>query len=418
MKFLTAFDDRVFSDGSIDPLGLTPIWVGFSRRFISNLTTVTTSTHDVLTVLLAAAIAADHPHGQGLLMVEPFLRFEQLAAFTRTYYNIGQTVRGVRLVSKRLQTKLRLDHKEQILSNQRAYGLWGYYTGPLTESDLLIYDRRLEGYVLSETACDAVHSLLSSMSSTKREQMRTVLLQESCGDDTVVRSMMNNMKTLFTRFSQHDDTRVLIREQFAKGAFSGADERVATKQQLLYALMPRTNDVLQEAHIQQLIDCASKSTDGHDLAEDLRVLLALDHVLGNARRLFDFIRHKEFTRDSLREEIESAKWNAVNSVDDATRALTGIRLSKSIEQGRSLDEQWSIYLDSSSDIVAQVDALFAIHDYIVAARRTARWVDRTNDGQYHPKRSNGATRVLDVNRNGALTFGYFLPSMQRLKCEL
>ena len=84
--FLTDLDDRARVKGSRDPLGAQPIWTRFGRHVIGNLTTVTTSLRDFTTLLLgyyfAERVAEEAGTGSE---VETFLKWEQLAAYSRAY---------------------------------------------------------------------------------------------------------------------------------------------------------------------------------------------------------------------------------------------------------------------------------------------------------------------------------------------
>jgi len=140
--FLTDIDSRAAIKGSRDPLGVQPIWTRMGRHVVGNLTTVSTSVRDFTVLLLGywfAERVADGGGGDGDLAV--FLKWEQLAAYSRWRINNDHSFRGTERTGKNLgegrKVRLGADPASQILSNQKTYGLWGLYTVPARSSGLL-----------------------------------------------------------------------------------------------------------------------------------------------------------------------------------------------------------------------------------------------------------------------------------------
>src|SRR5678809_1243786 len=109
--FLTLLDPRAKIKGSRDPLGLQPIWTRFGRRVVRNLTTVTTSAREFTTLLLGLFFAEQALEAGDITdesrFVECFLKFEQLAAYSRYAWRdktgddeLG--IRGIQRVKSRL----------------------------------------------------------------------------------------------------------------------------------------------------------------------------------------------------------------------------------------------------------------------------------------------------------------------------
>lgn len=140
--FLTDLDSRAAVKGSRDPLGIQGLWTGLGRHVVGNLTTVSTSVRDFTTLLLGYWFAEQvaEVSGPGTELAT-FLKWEQLAAYTRGHVNGDWSFRGTERAKQRLSesTRVRLsaDRAEQILGNQKIYGLWGLYTVPSQSSGLL-----------------------------------------------------------------------------------------------------------------------------------------------------------------------------------------------------------------------------------------------------------------------------------------
>src|SRR5215471_13650482 len=101
--FLTDLDSRAAIKGSRDPLGIQQIWTRLGRHVVGNLTTVSSSVRDFTTLLLgyhfAERLADDLGAGSELAT---FLKWEQLAAYSRGVANQDWAFRGTERVRKNL----------------------------------------------------------------------------------------------------------------------------------------------------------------------------------------------------------------------------------------------------------------------------------------------------------------------------
>lgn len=140
--FLTDLDSRMAVKGSRDPLGIQPVWTRMGRRVVGNLTMASSSLRDFTATLLGYWVAervADRA-GAGSELAT-FLRWEQLADYSRAYFNKDWEFRGTERVRQRLGEGARVTlsgaQGHQVLSNQKIYGLWGLYSVPSRASGLL-----------------------------------------------------------------------------------------------------------------------------------------------------------------------------------------------------------------------------------------------------------------------------------------
>ncbi len=158
MPFFTQIDPRAKIKGSRDPLGVQPVWSRMGRQVVRNLTTVTTSLRGFTTLLLGLYVAervTDDATAEEGEFLAAFLKFEQLAAYSRVAISqqtggaIGangedreNTIRGIRRVERKLiegkgKVQISANSEDQILSNQKTYGLWGLYSVAARNSGLL-----------------------------------------------------------------------------------------------------------------------------------------------------------------------------------------------------------------------------------------------------------------------------------------
>lgn len=140
--FLTDLDSRAEVKGSRDPLGIQGVWTRFGRQVVGNLSTVSNSVRDFTVLLLGYYFAARvaEQNGPGFEL-DTFLKWEQLAGYARGRVNKDWAFRGTERARLRLDESsiitLSAATKDQLLSSQKLYGLWGLYTVPGRTSGLL-----------------------------------------------------------------------------------------------------------------------------------------------------------------------------------------------------------------------------------------------------------------------------------------
>jgi hypothetical protein len=135
MYFITKQDPNYTVKGSRDPLGFQVIWQASGRKLIPYLSTVSGSVKDFQ--ILSTAYFYKHELNMDDESFERFfILFEQLMAYTRYQLNGGEGFNGVDRVKRIFAVsskEVRISMDNQILSNQRAYGIWGKYIRPFTD---------------------------------------------------------------------------------------------------------------------------------------------------------------------------------------------------------------------------------------------------------------------------------------------
>ncbi|MBK9480375.1 MAG: hypothetical protein IPN99_16305 [Bacteroidetes bacterium] len=140
MYFLTKQDPNYSIKGSRDPLGFQVVWQAAGRKLIPFLSTVSGSIKDFQILCLAYALKKE-------LKIEDkqfesfFLRFEQMMAYTRYKSYPKEGFNGVDKVRKMMSgnpatVKISSAIADQLLSSQKAYGIWGKYNSPFSEMRL------------------------------------------------------------------------------------------------------------------------------------------------------------------------------------------------------------------------------------------------------------------------------------------
>jgi len=137
MYFFSALDPNFRIKGSRDPLGFQSIWSGKGREVVAHLSTVSSSLVDFM--ILAYAIHFQHDRDPRYFL-NFFIKFEQACAFARMLFNEAYSFNGTTFVGHNLQERAdqnafscSLQSKDTILSNQRAYGIYGKYIRPFRD---------------------------------------------------------------------------------------------------------------------------------------------------------------------------------------------------------------------------------------------------------------------------------------------
>jgi len=140
MYFITEQDPNYSIKGSRDPLGFQVVWQAAGRKLIPYLSTVSGSIKDFQILCLAYALKKELKIEDK--QFEPFfLRFEQMMAYTRYKSYPKEGFNGVDKVRKLMSgnpasVKISSAIADQLLSNQKAYGIWGKYNSPFSEMRL------------------------------------------------------------------------------------------------------------------------------------------------------------------------------------------------------------------------------------------------------------------------------------------
>lgn len=135
--YFTDIDPDYSIKGSRDPLGFQVIWQHQAKKLIPFLSTVSGSLRDFQVLSLAHHLYGDLNAG----FMPFFIRFEQLIAYAR-FTKGEKDFNGTRKVAAIINSDPRTltlspAKRDQILTNQRAYGIWGKYNRPYTEMGIL-----------------------------------------------------------------------------------------------------------------------------------------------------------------------------------------------------------------------------------------------------------------------------------------
>ena len=321
--FLTDLDSRAAIKGSRDPLGLVPLWSQFGRHVVGNLTTVTGSVRGFTTTLLGYHFAREVQERDGNkseATLALFLKFEQLAAYCRYQVKRDDGFRGIERVKRNLAEggalKLSARGEDQILSNQKVYGLWGLYSvasraSGLLERDEAILTRRAREFVESQYI-----GFLSKEGFKDGRDVVELLRQERA--DLQIAGKHAGLARAIAQIHGLKLTRAereFYREHLVLG---GPGDSTKGRQGQLAELMTKlpAGSPFDRKELKELIRQAGRRGEGWaPLADRLERVDLLESVLVPAESAFAFVlaRHGQKTAEVAR-EIEKA-WGPLRFID-------------------------------------------------------------------------------------------------------
>lgn len=295
--FLTDIDSRAAVKGFRDPLGSQQIWTRLGRHVVGNLTTVSNSVRDFTTLLLGYYFAEQLSHDLGPgSELSTFLKWEQLAAYSRAVANEDFGFRGTDKVRKNLSEGSRVCLSEnqghQILSNQKIYGLWGLYTMPARASALVDGDpsrltpeaakfvERQYLPMLEQGAGKSAKRILELL----RQKLSRIDVQQS--HKGVVSCVGNVLQNRFTAREKE-----FYRDHLLFGG--PEDETDGRQQQLAELLGPSLSDqefLWSPSAVDELSKAAQSRGDAwHPLADRLHRIRTCESVLAPTALLFIYL---------------------------------------------------------------------------------------------------------------------------------
>jgi hypothetical protein len=131
MYFFSAVDPNYRIKGSRDPLGFQSLWAAAGHGVVKHLSTVSTNLRDFMILSYGRYFFGDNdPRG----FISFFLKFEQACAYARRIHNNETSFNGIDFVNKKAnEDEFKISLRYTILSNQRAYGIYGKYIRPFRD---------------------------------------------------------------------------------------------------------------------------------------------------------------------------------------------------------------------------------------------------------------------------------------------
>jgi hypothetical protein len=401
MFFLTQIDPRAAIKGSRDPMGFQPIWTAFGRQIVGNLTTITTSVKNFATLLLGCyfaeeAIACSSANEQQRAAL--FLKFEQLAAYSRHAYSEGQSdfaesPLGIRRVIRRFhddrgRLRISANREHQILSNQKTYGLWGLYSVAARQSGFLEPgENRLTQTALSFIESEYLPALSYSGSKNGAAALRFLtkdaFFEPKGKDRRLGKALAQILGSQLTKTERAYYLRTLL-----LNAETGCNN-TAGRQQQTWEIIRQINEERlfrwnQDFGFQELMEITKRAhaNEAMPLATALQAILIIEPVLAASSRLFSFLlRRNEAPLTHITKEIQDQWGRAVRHIEPSAVAKLQSRI-----------EQAAIVQGSAERVIDLAEAL-GVGDYAKAVHTAL-----TQNAEVMKARGGGPWLVIERNR--------------------
>jgi hypothetical protein len=419
LPFLTDIDARAEVSGSRDPLGTVPLWTYFGRRVIGNLTTITTSLRGFTTLILGLYFAQEtHERlGSKLSVLDLFLKFEQMAAYSRLHARKDGDFRGVDRVGSRLRAKpgiatLSERVEDQILSNQRTYGLWGFYMMPARSCGLVVEGEPLLTPAAKEfVEREYIHNLATAGFSRGRAIMDLLAAPrptfQMSGRHAALASILAEMHAPALTATE----RGFYLSHLVQG---GPTDPTAGLQSHLAELLARLpNAAFGMNELQGLRAEASKrGGEWQELSAKLEAIGHVERLLAPAVRAFDFILERDRQPiGKVAGEISSA-WTEVARIDvsaleELKPAFASVYDEKTAERWLSLARAFS-----TGDFLTAIRVIIEINASTMQARNGASAWIRLDDSRIsvrYPYQTNPLPKRSELK--ALWVHSYFMDSL-------
>jgi hypothetical protein len=357
-----------------------------------------------------------------------FLRWEQLAAYSRGEINGDWKFRGVERVKRNLQegSQLRLgaDSTSQILSDQKTYGLWGLYTVPARSSGLVEGDpSRLT--VSARDLVEKVYLPIFSKNGLRNADAVVARLGKVKSNLDWQKSDRRLMKTVAAVFKNLGAVeREVYRRHLLLG---GPHSETKGYQEILATAMESTlgddSWKLSPRHVRHLAKrCRGNGDNGTAVAQVLEQIRTAELLLAPATALFELLLSSDDQTVTDVSHVVKLQWgSSLQTIDvDATTALE-VELQDSSGE-RESGQRWVRVAKSlaSGEFDRAVTLLMEQNATVMKLRAgAAPWVDvskgrlrvrfRDNDGGGLPLKS----QLPEFWRHS-----YFLDSLRAIALEL
>ena len=294
--FLTLEDPNAFIKGSRDPLGVQVIWYHFGRKLVSNLTTQSASIRGFSVLLLGRYLAEkilDENRVEEEIVektaLDTFLRVEQICAYVRHLSYDDSEIRGINRVKKNCsanpgEIRISPDPSGSIMSDQKAYGLWGLYSVPARISGL-IPD---EGLGVSEIAREFIEEVYWPKLEDYEKEIYQLVAHDGILDtstpDKVFKCFESCMNPMFNEIEREFYTQ-RIRNNSSCADSSAASINIQKELAELMLEHWESDQRISRQHVQLLADRAN----GGFLRDRLDEVMRLESVLSIATTVFNLI---------------------------------------------------------------------------------------------------------------------------------
>lgn len=401
MPFFTEIDPNAAIKGSRDPLGYQPVWAAFGRKVVGNLTTVTTSVRNFTTLMLGLYFA-DRAIAAGKCSeadrVAAFLKFEQLAAYSRYAYSdtaeTSQSPLGLRRIRQRLggnkreAVKISAKQEHQILSSQKAYGLWGAFMVASRQSGLVEQrENRLtqyavefieNNYPLSSQGNRYGHQIIKYL---EGDEMNFAPKGKNENQESLGKELASVLGSRFTA-----GERAFYNQALVYGQAQGCDHTAGLQARLWQTIVQVNNN--GKAAWTSPFTCgeliatrdAAQSHSDHSLSKALDDISVIEPVLAASAKLFGFILLQgNATVDDVAKDVRN-QWGSKGLWQLRTDALEALRERIATAASKVVSDKINQIAQQlyAGHYATAIHTLIELNTEVMKQRSGAPWVTISN----------------------------------------
>lgn len=360
MYFLTSSDPDYSIKGSRDPLGFQVLWQTTGRKIIPNLSTVSVNIVDFQIMCIASYVNHERRITDEVARIL-FNRLEKLMGYVRLKKNPSEGFNGVDRLRKLLNSTgstVDCSDKVEILSNQRAYGIWGKYNRPFTDS----------GIVQTQGFYDLMKAKLKAVPTFDKVIDRLI----KPGPSESIKFKKDELDRLFPLISAPvGDERLLFINALLCDNCDNS----------LLAIMDDQPSLNNNTDFFSLIDSVAKSTTNEQLRFYLSQIKRTEKILCPISRIFRHLQTRSYWKKSDLELIELPQ---INPAEDVTDLESTIQKLNSILSMPKLN---------------QIEGVISRNEETARKRKSAAWMINRENG-------------LEVNHfEGAMPINGFIPDV-------
>jgi hypothetical protein len=397
MPFLSLLDDRAKPKGSRDPLGFELVWTHFGRRVVGNLTTITSSLENFAVALLGFYWANElaenvAPEDNQKVVREYFLKYEQIAGYLR-YYGKSKDIMGVTRISNRISNDkqklpIGMAADEQILSDQTGYGLWGFYSNALKDTNLVDGNER-KPTTLGVALAQKIEKTLD------KDTFLSWIKGNNLNKDA--------LKAVSSRYMKAIHKEEIITELFERLMNGGS------KQLIQKDLWMVTNEIAKKQKLPSQIGSFIQSIKSYSnssavLISRLEDIEKVERVLVSINNIFSYCqRQNDIEFDKIIKELEKQHYDY---------GFLPINLPKEEFPRRDHIERILQYL-RNDNYDSALKEIFSLNEQVMKQRNGASWLELENDGRVRVRVKNEKATLLsqvDGQLESEWDYDYFLGS--------
>ncbi|WP_417746707.1 hypothetical protein [Rosistilla oblonga] len=348
-----------------------------------------------------------------------FLKWEQLAAYSRASVNGDFSFRGTERVKRNLSESNRVtlsdERSHQILANQKIYGLWGLYTMPSRASGLVNGSPTRLTPIAMEFVQKHCLPILTKAGAGKDASRIVALLKAKSTRFDVKKS---DAPVVAVGQVLKQNIRKAEREFFCEHLVEGGptDATEGRQRQLASLLAETFSDSSFQwtpATIRHLVkDASSRGDEWQPLASDLERIRITESVLAPTSLLFDYLLGSDGrTIKEVAGSVEK-QWSG-GLVTIESDALDGMHGQWSSGDA-SVGDRWVAigHALSSGRFADVIEQLMQQNASVMATRGGAAWVEK-NRGKLNVRFKDENGILPARNELGQLwRFPYFLDSLR------